>query len=108
MVDRKKPKLKVMKEIPRDDEIAQKIEIAEETGHQSPKSPTPTQSKDRPMTLTYTIKEKTNLFFGSERFFKQIFAAVGVASGKLIVKTIKQEQSSDPTEAVVKLVISKA
>ena len=108
MVDSKKPKLKVMKEVPKEDETAHKIEIAEETAHQPQKSPTPEQSKERPMTLTYTLKEKGNLFFGSERFFKQIFSIVGITSGKLTVKTIAPEQSDDPQEAVVKLVISKA
>ena len=108
MVDIKKPKLKVMKEVPKEDETAQKIEIAEETAHQAPKSLTQEQPKERPMTLTYTLKEKGNLFFGSERFFKQIFSVVGVPSGKLTVKTVEQEQSKDPREAVVKLVISKA
>lgn len=99
----RKPKLKVMKEVSKEQIDTQ--QVAEETGHKPVSEKTPEVKKAKMPTLT--LGEKTGVYFGSREIWTTIFGKFGLSAGKLVVEDISFDESSTPEKVVARLTLSK-
>jgi hypothetical protein len=77
---------------------------AEETAHKPLAEPAP--KKERTMTLT--LGEASGVYYGSRDLWIKLFERFGMSKGKLTIKSIEFADSTNPDEAVVKMVLGKA
>jgi hypothetical protein len=95
----KNPRMKVMHHVEDD-----KQQQAEETAHKPLAEPT--ARKERSMTLT--LGEASGVYYGSRDFWGKLFERFGLSKGKLTIKSIEFADSTNPDEAVVKMILGKA